>query len=98
MSSSWPDRTGCRSTFVRQRIRWKGWGRLVATAVCCAFPAKPAHSTAGGGPAAAAACALEGRARNQGPSANPTAATTPDDRRGQLVITLRPSRQNQNDP
>src|SRR5215470_13298440 len=87
MSSSWPDKTGCRSTFALQRIRWKGCGITVATAVCCAFPANPAHATAGAG--GAATCAPEGRATRQEPSATP-AATEPEDRRSQLVITLRP--------
>src|SRR5437773_433990 len=89
MSSSRPDRTGCRSTFALQRIRWKGCGMLVATAVCCAFPAKPAHATAGAG--AAATCAPEGRAKKQEPSATPATPAAPDDRRCHLVITPGPS-------
>src|SRR5690348_17533322 len=49
-------------------------------AVCCAFPAKPAHSTAASEPPArelpaTAICALDAGAKSHEPSTTPTAAT-----------------------
>src|SRR5215831_310528 len=82
MSSSLFTRTGARSTFACQRIRVNGWGALLATAVCCAFPPKPAHATAAlAAPArelpASAICALAAVENSQELSTTTTAATAP---------------------
>jgi len=48
-----------------------GCGRTLATAVCCAFPAKPAHSIPAPEPRAAAFCALAAGVESQEPSTSP---------------------------